>query len=350
MFTLRFDMRALAFGAPTLALYSAAIDMSAWAESHGCIAVVLCEHHGCEDGYLPSPIVLASAIAGRTERLLLSLVVILPFYDPVRLAEDLSVLDIISNGRASVIFGIGYRPEEYEHFGLDIHRRGRMAEDKLALLRKLLSGEQVVHDGRRIMVTPPPHTPGGPTLMWGGASLAAARRAGRHGLGLLANGGGPGMKEAYESALREHGQEPGPVFVPDRDTPTAVFVADDVDRAWDEIGDHLLHDAQMYAAWNPDNDISAGISYAKDVSELRETSKSHLILSVREAVERVRAGQVLNLSPLCGGLPPELAWPYLNRVGKVVMPEAALASGTSGSGGGLGDALNELISTTGMGQ
>ena len=157
------------------------------------------------------------------------------------------------------------------------------------------------------------------------------------------------MKEAYESALREHGHEPGPVFVPDRDTPTAVFVADDIDRAWDEIGDHLLHDAQMYAAWNPDNDISAGISYAKDVSELRETSKSHLILSVPEAVERVRAGQVLNLSPLCGGLPPELAWPYLKRVGDVVMPEAALASGASASGDGNGDALNELISTRGWG-
>ena len=104
MFTVRFDMRAPAFGAPTSVLYAAACDMSAWAESHGCIAAVLCEHHGSDDGYLPSPIVLASAIAARTERLLLSLVVILPFYEPVRLAEDLAVLDIISGGRVSVVF------------------------------------------------------------------------------------------------------------------------------------------------------------------------------------------------------------------------------------------------------
>src|SRR4051812_48057200 len=139
MFTLRFDMRAPDFGAPKPALYAAAADMSAWAENHGCIAAVLCEHHASADGYLPSPLLLASAIAARTERLLLSLVVILPFYEPVRLAEDLAVLDIISNGRTSVIFGIGYRPEEYEHFGLDIHRRGRVAEEKVDLLRKLLS-------------------------------------------------------------------------------------------------------------------------------------------------------------------------------------------------------------------
>ena len=82
MFTLRFDMRAPATGAPAVDLYAAAPDMCAWAEQHGCLAAVLCEHHGSEDGYLPSPLILASAIASRTERLMLSLVMILPFYDP----------------------------------------------------------------------------------------------------------------------------------------------------------------------------------------------------------------------------------------------------------------------------
>ena len=74
MYSIRFDMRAPAFGAPTTDLYAAAIDMCSWAEQHGCVAAVLCEHHGSEDGYLPSPLILASAIAARTERLILSLV------------------------------------------------------------------------------------------------------------------------------------------------------------------------------------------------------------------------------------------------------------------------------------
>jgi hypothetical protein len=158
------------------------------------------------------------------------------------------------------------------------------------------------------------------------------------------------MQEAYESASREHGHRPGPVFVPDRDTPTVVFVAGDADHAWDEIGEHLLHDARMYAEWNPDNETSAGISPANDVAELRETSKSHRILSVPEAVERVSGGEMLNLSPLCGGMPPELAWPYLKRVGDVVLPQPARANGAAASGDGLRDALNELISTKGTGQ
>ena len=54
MFTMRFDMRAPSFGAPAAALYSAAADMCAWAETRGCIAAVLCEHHGSDDGYLPA--------------------------------------------------------------------------------------------------------------------------------------------------------------------------------------------------------------------------------------------------------------------------------------------------------
>lgn len=330
MYSIRFDMRAPTFGAATTDLYAAAIDMCSWAEQHGCVAAVLCEHHGSEDGYLPSPLILASAIAARTERLMLSLVVILPFYDPVRLAENIAVLDIISKGRASYVLGLGYRPEEFEHFGLDRASRGRLADEKIGLLRALLSGDEIVQDGRRIKVTPPPHAAGAPVLMWGGASLAAARRAGRYGLGFLANGNVPGMQAAYDAVCRDRGREPGPTLIPEPDTPGVTFVADDVEAAWDELGPYLLYDAQLYWQWNPGNDASAGISSARTVAELRDASTSHRILTVAEAVKVVHAGGMLNLSPLCGGLPPDIAWPYLKRVGDLVLPEAAGSSAADG--------------------
>jgi alkanesulfonate monooxygenase SsuD/methylene tetrahydromethanopterin reductase-like flavin-dependent oxidoreductase (luciferase family) len=322
VFTLRFDMRAPSWGAPPAALYAAAPEMSAWAEEHGGLAAVFCEHHGSEDGYLPSPFLLASAVAARTQRLGLSLILIFPFYEPVRLAEDMAVLDILSGGRASCILAIGYRPEEFEHFGLTLKDRGRLADANLPLLRRLLAGETVVHDGRRITVTPRPQTPGGPLLMWGGGSVAAARRAGRYGLGMLANSNVAGMQEAYEAACREHGHQPGPTMFPDRDHPSVVFVADDVDEAWSQLGEHLLHDVRMYAEWNPGDQTTAGFSHVSTIDELRETGGSHVIISVPEAISRVRAGQILNLAPLCGGLPPEVAWPYLKLVGEVVLPEA----------------------------
>ena len=313
MFTLRFDMRAPSIGAPATELYSAATEMSAWAETRGCLAVVLCEHHCADDGYLPSPLLLGAAIAARTKQLMLNLTILLPFYDVARLAEDICVLDHISAGRTSYVFGIGYRVEEFEHFGLSLRDRGRVADEKLPLLRRLLAGEEVEHGGRRMKVTPRPRDPNGPMLNWGGSSLAAARRAGRNGLGLLANGGGPGMQEAYEKACRENGFEPGFVLIPERDAVANLFVADNVDAAWDEIGDYLLHDAMAYSAWNPDNTVSANLSTATTVDELRRTSASHLILSVEEARLRIAAGEMFNLSPLCGGIPPEIAWPYLER-------------------------------------
>jgi alkanesulfonate monooxygenase SsuD/methylene tetrahydromethanopterin reductase-like flavin-dependent oxidoreductase (luciferase family) len=313
MFTLRFDMRTQSSGAATSDQYAAAIEMSAWAENHGCVAVVLCEHHCADDGYLPSPLLLGSAIAARTSALMLNLTILLPFYDVARLAEDIAVLDHISAGRATYVFGIGYRAEEFEHFGLALSDRGRIADEKLPLLRRLLAGEEVEHGGRRMRVTPRPRTPEGPMLNWGGSSLAAARRAGRNGLGLLANGGVPGMREAYEKACRDHGFEPGFVLIPERDVVTNLFVADDVDAAWDEIGEYLLHDAMAYSEWNPDNQVSANMSTARTVDELRRTSSSHVILPVEEASRRLAAGEMFNLSPLCGGIPPEVAWRYLEK-------------------------------------
>jgi len=323
MFTMRFDMRAPEGGASTTDLYQAAVDLAAWSETRGCVAAVISEHHASEDGYLPSPLLLASAMAARTEHLLINIgAALLVFYDPIRLAEDMNVLDIMSNGRVSYILGLGYRPEEFEMFGVDMKQRGRIAEEKLQLLLEARKGEPFVHDGRRIHVTPPPVMPGGPAVMWGGGSIAAAKRAGRYGLGFLAQSDLPGMLEAYEESCREHGHEPGMASLPSRDTPTTMFVADDVDQAWDELGSYLLHDARMYAAWNPGDQTTASISHAQTVDELRATSTAHKIYGTDEAVELVKSGGMLMLMPLCGGLPPEIAWRYVEHVADVVLPRA----------------------------
>jgi len=173
--------------------------------------------------------------------------------------------------------------------------------------------------------------------MWGGGTVAAARRAGRYGLGMLGNANAPGMREAYEAACLKHGHTPGATFFPDRDTPSVCFVADDIDQAWSELGEYLLHDVRSYAAWNPGDETTAGFSHVTSVAELRDKAASHVIISVSEAISRVRAGKVLNLSPLCGGLPPEIAWPYLKRVGEVVLPEARQSTPADTE-------LNELLS------
>jgi alkanesulfonate monooxygenase SsuD/methylene tetrahydromethanopterin reductase-like flavin-dependent oxidoreductase (luciferase family) len=320
VFILRFDMRAPEFGAPTRDLYAAALDMVAFSETRGAITAVVSEHHTMADGYLPSPLVLATAMASRTDTLpIMTAALILPLYDPVRLAEDMVVLDIISNGRVSYVLAVGYRPEEYEHHGVDFHRRGKLADEQLTLLLQAKAGGPFHHDGRRIDVTPEPVTRGGPRVMWGGGSVAAAQRAARFGLDFLAQGGGPEVEAAYVDGCRALGREPGLCIVPSRDTATTIFVAHDVDRAWEELGPHLLHDVTSYAALNPENDHTASLSTATTIDELRAEDRTHRIVDVETAAGMIRAGEPLALQPLVGGLDPKIAWRYLRIVTDDVM-------------------------------
>lgn len=95
MFMMRFDMRVPGKTPAQIAdQYQTAIEMAQWADDKGCVGIGLSEHHCAEDGYTPSPLVLASAIAAVTKKVpILVAAALLPMYDPVRLAEDMIVLD-----------------------------------------------------------------------------------------------------------------------------------------------------------------------------------------------------------------------------------------------------------------
>ena len=122
MFTMRYSMRTpLGCSAAERAdLYSATVDMCAWAEGKGAVAAVISQHHAADDGYLPSPLPLAAAIAARTTTMPISIAALLLLhYEPVKLAEDLAVVDLISRGRVSAVLGLGYRDVEMAMFGVD---------------------------------------------------------------------------------------------------------------------------------------------------------------------------------------------------------------------------------------
>jgi alkanesulfonate monooxygenase SsuD/methylene tetrahydromethanopterin reductase-like flavin-dependent oxidoreductase (luciferase family) len=316
MFTLRFDMRAPGWAAPAADLYAAAVDMCAWAETRGAVVAVLSEHHGADDGHLPSPLILASAIAARTTQLMILLAAVpIPLCDPVRLAEEMTVLDLISSGRVMYAFGIGHRSAEYEHFGVSMATRGQVADEILGVLDGLLHGEVVEYRGRRIRVTPPCGSADRPQMMVAGGSRAAARRAAMHGLGFISQTDAPGLKEFYETQCRNAGHQPGIVQFPVPGAPTAAFVADDVDEAWQLLGPHLLHDAVTAASYRPHDDSVASITRADTVAALRDGQGPYRIFSTDEAVEYIRGGRPLPLHPLCGGIPPAVAWRYLELAG-----------------------------------
>lgn len=210
-------------------------------------------------------------------------------------------------------WGVGHRAEEYEHFGVDMAVRGRRADDIVAVLGPLVRGERVTYRGRQVRVTPRCGSADGPLMLIAGGSKAAARRAGTYGLGFISQTDSPVLKEYYESQCREHGHRPGMFQGPVPGLPTTVFVADDVDAAWDELGPHLLHDAMMAASYRPHDDSVASITRADDVASLRAEQGPYRVLTSQQAADYAGGGRPLPLHPLCGGLPPEVAWPYLKR-------------------------------------
>jgi alkanesulfonate monooxygenase SsuD/methylene tetrahydromethanopterin reductase-like flavin-dependent oxidoreductase (luciferase family) len=333
VYQLRFSMRTPDEGrspaeeaAARTAAYQAAIDMVAWGESNGNLAAAISEHHASPDGYLPSPLILASAMAARTQTTIIVVAALLGLlYDPVRLAEDLAVLDHVSAGRVMCILGMGYRDEEYRLFGVDPATRAEQMEELLVTLRRAWTGEPFDHPTRgTIQVTPTPATATGPSLAYGGHSLAAARRAARHGLLFLAEAGGDHLRQAYEDeAARLEVDAPG-CQLTDAGTATTVFVSDDLDAAWDELGPRMLNEIRLYREWNRVAGKSgiASLSEADTVEDLRAEQGGYRIYTSAEAADLASAGQVLPLEPLCGGLPPERAWHYLRAAAAAVAPRS----------------------------
>ena len=321
MFMMRFDMRVPGKApAEVAAQYQTAIEMAQWADDKGCTSIGVSEHHAAEDGYMASPLVLATAMAAVTKKVPIIVgAALLPMYDPVRLAEDMIMLDHVSRGRVTFILGIGYRPLEYELYGLDYSQRGAIADTKLTRLLEVL--RQASDALTMPRVTPPPFTPGRPSIAWGGATKAAARRAGRNGLGFFAQTNTPGLAETYAAAALEAGFKPGHCILPSPEMPGAVFVHPNPDQGWQEVGSYLLADAVSYAEWNKNaGRPTVRLSQGRTIAELRAERAAHHVVNAAEAVEITKRWGRLPLHPLCGGIPPELAWSYLRRVVDDVLP------------------------------
>jgi alkanesulfonate monooxygenase SsuD/methylene tetrahydromethanopterin reductase-like flavin-dependent oxidoreductase (luciferase family) len=319
-FIMRFDLRAPAFGAPVPDLYAAALEMSTWGEENGFTAVVVSEHHASDDGYLPSPLLFASAIAARTTHVAITVAALLvPLYDPVKLAEDIAVLDNLSRGRVSYVAGLGYRPAEYSSLGRSFTDRARDMETSIAVMRQAWTGEPFEHEGRTVLARPVPYSKPHPMLCYGGGSRAAARRAARLDLPFFPQLASERLVEEYQRERARLGLPEGFVMGPSGG-PLNVFVSEDPDRTWARIGEHLLHDARMYAQWQLDANLtSVALDTATTVDELRRNNV-YAVVTPDDCVGLVRKYGSLALHPLCGGISPDVAWESLELVASRVQP------------------------------
>jgi alkanesulfonate monooxygenase SsuD/methylene tetrahydromethanopterin reductase-like flavin-dependent oxidoreductase (luciferase family) len=165
-------------------LYREMLEEVSVADEMGFDSAWLTEHHFLADGYCPSLMVTAGAIAARTKKIRIGTgVLLIPLHDPVRIAEDSAVVDLISEGRLILGLGLGYRKEEFDGLGRTLkERRGRI-EESLDILTKSWSEESFDHNGKyyklqNINVTPKPVQR--PIPIWIGAfTEPAIRRAAR---------------------------------------------------------------------------------------------------------------------------------------------------------------------------
>ncbi len=325
MLILRFDFRLKPDSPTTMQeLYSTALDMCQWGERNNAATAMFSEHHSSPDGYLPSPIIMAAAAAARTETLTFNVgALLLLMYDPIKLAEDIAVLDHLSGGRIGYTIGLGYREEEYAMFGIDLKQRGKEIEDRIHALRNALSGELFEWRGRQIQVQPKPVTPGGPIIAYGGGSRAAAERAARLGMMFFPQTADSAMAAFYDAEAEKVGNPAGMTMGPEEGAPTTVFVTENLDQGWAQYGPYMLHDATSYREWMGEDNNSASLSQASTISELRDENGPYRIVTPEEAVALISQYHRLSLQPLCGGIPPDLAWPSLELIEKQVLPNIA---------------------------
>ncbi len=149
----------------------------------GFDSVWLEEHHGVKDHYWPSPLTALAGIAARTERMQLGTdVLIMPFYHPVRVAEDAAMLDVMSGGRFVLGAAIGYKPDEFALYQAAMEMRGARFEEAIALIRQLWSEESVTFEGKYyqvqgLKIEPRPCLPGHPPIWLGGWGELSLKRA-----------------------------------------------------------------------------------------------------------------------------------------------------------------------------
>ena len=318
--SLKFDLRAPAFGADPADLYAAALDMCSWADTAGFDCVRFLEHHGSDDGYCPSPLVIAAAAAARTSRTRIRVrALILPLHDPLRIAEDAAVVDVISRGRLELLVAAGYVRSEFAMFGRSLADRPRLVEEGVQVLKQAWTGESFDYQGRPALVALRPHRRPRPPIVLGGSSPAAARRAAR-----IADGFEPTSRSLYAVYAAECarlGVAPGPPLPP---TPRGQFlyVSEDPERSWQELGPHLLHEMRSYGAWLAEAGNAANYRPVADVGELR-ASGTYQILTPGECVDLATAlgpGGQLEFHPLVGGADPALGWRCLTLFEKQVTP------------------------------
>jgi alkanesulfonate monooxygenase SsuD/methylene tetrahydromethanopterin reductase-like flavin-dependent oxidoreductase (luciferase family) len=293
-------------------LIRAALELAQWGESRGVLTVSVDEHHATGHGWSCNPILAAGMFLARTSTLIASVDCALgPLWDPVRLAEDIALVDNMSCGRLHTTLGLGYRTVEYDTLGVDFSQRGRLMD---GLIERMLSTWSDTGCYSR------PHPP----LYIGGGARVTARRAARFRLPLSLADHLPDVAAYYRELAAEAGMAPL-VIMPGSINRGMIYLHDDPDRAWSELGDHILWEAVTYGRWSTDQRSLMHLPGVQTLDEVRASGR-YRFLTPDQLVAEVRGADdygPLVLHPLVGGMPIDEAWKSVQLLVDRVLPALA---------------------------
>lgn len=306
------------------------------AEAAGFDVVQISEGHQHPVGHFGTPLVIAAAIAARTERVRILIgTLLLPLRHPLHVAEEAVAVDNLSRGRLILGVANGYIPSGFDMFGVPLRQRVSRLEESVAILRRAWRGEPFSFEGRRFQIpqtvlTPPPVQPGGPPIWLGASADASVRRAGRIADGWLADFLRPlptvaRWAKLYREAAAESGR-PSTIGVM-RDT----WLADTRQAALDEFGPWALPTYRLLlqrGALTPATDPWVATLSSPDVVSLEQVAADRMILGSPDdcAAEIARWREATGLDLLVlrlrQGLGPghEGALAAIRRFGETVIP------------------------------
>lgn len=312
---------------PWAELYAETLSTIAWTETIGFDGAWVPEHHGAQDGYMPSPLVTLAAIAARTERMAIgSGVALAPLYHPVRFAEDCAVLDTLANGRLEMALAIGYRRRETAAYGVDFTKRGARFDEFLEIVRRLWAGETVTFEGKHYQVENakivPPSPRGQIPLYIGGFAEKALARVAKYADGYFGN---EDVCALYADKLKEQGKDPASARIRIQGLFTAV--AEDPAAAMEDLGPYYHYVNNAYGAWlNEDKAVGIDDPSLKPMS-LEDFKQSGIlqIWTPEQAIAKFQAMQkrvavehyIMMMPP---GLPQERFRHYAQLFADQVLP------------------------------
>lgn len=300
--------------------YAACLDMCEWGDSLGFQAITLGEHHHTEDNYLASPIQMAGIIGGRTKNLQLRMIILTPFYNPLRLAEDLAVLNLATNGRAIPVLSAGYVTAEFDMYGSLRKDRAAAVEEAVDVCRKAWSGQPFKYRGRQIECVSPVPDPV-PRLLMGASFPKMIRKA-----AAIADGLSPAESKLYDLFRAERvklGKSDPGVFP--KQTPAFLYITEDPKQGWEIVGRHWLHTTQSYmkfAAAEGLAEVNDKFPAVNSVEDLKKSPGYRVITPEQclQMVDEMGDDVQFHFNPMQGGLHPKLAWDSLKLFEKKVLP------------------------------